>query len=82
VTIRLILWPETGQREQRQSALPAPEAFAAPAGWTRYEGSFATPAGIGRGALQIGLVGDADEGAALGEIWVDDAWLGRGPAPE
>ena len=46
--------------------------------WRRYTGSFVTPPGIERAALKIGITGNHKDGARLGTLWVDDAYIGRG----
>ena len=53
---------------------------AAQADWTHYKGSFVTPPEAARGALRIGIEGYVEEGAGLGEICVDDLYVGRSRA--
>lgn len=80
VVVSFVTWDDTGSRESRggPAALLAP--FAAPAEWTRYSGRLITPATAARGALKIAIEGFDSEGGGLGEICVDDVYVGRSKA--
>jgi hypothetical protein len=78
VKIGVVTWGPTGDRESRGGVGELVGAFAAPQEWTHYEGSFLMPAGAARAALKIGIEGQEGAGGVLGEVCVDDVFLGAG----
>ncbi|MBI2298814.1 MAG: beta-N-acetylglucosaminidase domain-containing protein [Armatimonadetes bacterium] len=77
VSVSFVTWAAMGTRESRGGPMLDLAPFPAPAEWTRVTGSFITPANAARGALKIGIEGYTDEGGGLGEILVDDVYVGR-----
>ncbi len=77
VVVSCTTWDKTGNRKSRGLGRTKLEPFAATDEWTLYTGSFITPPDAARGALKIGIEGFLDEGAGLGEILVDDVYVGR-----
>lgn len=71
-------WREGGGSGARQNLRTKPEEIRTSTEWRRYTGSFVTLPGTTRAALKIGITGDRKDGAKLGTIWVDDAYVGRG----
>lgn len=55
-----------------------PEPVAISGEWTRVSGQFVTPLSAARGCLKINIEGFTDQGAGLGEVCVDDVYVGRG----
>jgi len=65
-------------RSARIGVATRPAEIATTPEWRCYTGSFVTPPGIERAALKLGLTGNEKDGARLGTLWLDDAYLGRG----
>jgi len=76
VVVSFVTWDKEGKRESRSQAHVTQEPFAAPGDWTFYSGSFVAPVNAERGALKIGIDGFSDQGGGLGEICVDDVYVG------
>jgi hypothetical protein len=81
VKISLVTWGPKGDRDSRGGS-DLIGTFAAPEEWTRYEGSFVMPAGAARAALKIAIDGQEGQGGGLGELYVDDVYLGAGKPAE
>ncbi len=73
-------WGESGENGTRGFADADLEPFAATDEWRFYSGRFITPVDAARGALRIGIEGYDAEGGGLGEIAVDDVYVGRSKA--
>lgn len=78
VVVSFVTWDASGER--RGLARLDLEPFSASAEWTFYSGRFITPADAARGALKIGIEGFLEQGGGLGEILVDDVYVGRSRA--
>lgn len=77
VKIAVVTWGPKGDRDSRGGS-DLISTFAAPPQWTRYEGSFLMPAGAARAALKIAIDGQEAQGGGLGELCVDDVYIGTG----
>lgn len=77
VVVSFTTWDAKGERGSRGFAGVKMEPFAANEEWTFYSGAFITPANAERGALKIGIEGFLSQGGGLGEICVDDVYVGR-----
>ena len=80
VVVSVTTWDASGSRESRGGARVKLDPFAAPDEWTFISGSFTTPVNAQRAALKIGIEGYDHEGGGLGEICVDDVYVGRSRA--
>jgi len=76
VVVRFVTWGEDGEVGSRSQAIMRAEPFAATDEWAFHSGSFVVPMTAARGALKICIEGYNDEGAGLGEICVDDVYVG------
>lgn len=80
VVISFVTWSDPKSSASRGSGIGKTDAFSAPGEWKFFYGSFVVPAGAARGALKIGFDGYAEQGGGLGELCVDDVYLGRSRA--
>ncbi len=80
VVVSFVTWDAAGSRGARGKARVQLAPFAAPAEWTFVSGSCLTGPAAARGALKIGLDGYLAEGGGLGEVCVDDVYVGRSRA--
>jgi len=78
VVVGFTTWSEGWTSQSRGQPRGDLEPIKATAEWTRYRGSFITPANARRGALKIGIEGFVSEGGGLGELLIDDVYVGRG----
>jgi hypothetical protein len=77
VIVSFTAWDDKGGRESRVNVSPGPEPVAPAADWTFVSGHFVTPLTAARGCLKINIEGYTDQGGGLGEIHVDDVYVGR-----
>lgn len=77
VTVSFVTWNEKGSVDSRAHVPLLAQPLAAPEEWTFIFGKFVTPLTAARGCLKIGIEGYTDEGGGLGEIYVDDVYVGQ-----
>jgi len=80
LTVSFVTWNEKGTRESRGGVPAKPVVLTATGDWTFVSGKFVTPPTAARGALKLNIEGYTDQGAGLGEICVDDVYVGRSQA--
>jgi len=83
VSVILQCWAEGGAAGDRRGAIGGlKETIKLTDEWQLIETSFITPADAARAAVKIGPAAYQEEGAALGKVWIDDVYLGRGKPEE
>ena len=82
VGVSLVCWAEGGVQADRRNAIGGLEEIELTDEWQLIETSFITPADAARAAIKIGPAAYEKDGAGLGKLWIDDAYLGRSKPEE
>ncbi len=80
VVVSFVTWDDKGGPESRVSVPARPEPLTPTGDWTFVSGQFVTPLSATHGCLKINLEGYTDQGGGLGDICVDDVYVGRSRA--